>query len=116
MPGVIGGMIERPKMTRSMYQALKRHILAEREKKKQGQWKQVFKIVEMKWNARAMWTSQILQIHCPCCLTFSEKEQDEEFERQKRERELRKKKAEEESLTLEQTKEACAAEVRKTQC
>ena len=36
MPGVIGGMIERPKMTRSMYQALKRHILAEREKKKQG--------------------------------------------------------------------------------
>ena len=29
-------MIERPKMTRSMYQALKRHILHEREKKKQG--------------------------------------------------------------------------------
>ena len=42
MPGVIGGMIERPKMTRSMYQALKRHILAEREKKKQGKIPTVF--------------------------------------------------------------------------
>ena len=29
-------MIERPKMTRPMYQALKRHIMRERERKKQG--------------------------------------------------------------------------------
>ena len=40
-----------------------------------------------------------------------EKEQDEQLERLKRERELRKKKAEEESLTLEQTKEAVARDV-----
>ena len=33
MPGI---MIERPKMTRTMYQALKRHIMKERERKKQG--------------------------------------------------------------------------------
>lgn len=32
-------MIERPKMTRTMYQALKRHIMKEREKKKQGKLK-----------------------------------------------------------------------------
>ena len=34
MPGCL---IERPKMTRTMYQALKRHIMKEREKKKQGE-------------------------------------------------------------------------------
>ena len=35
MPGIT---IERPKMTRVMYQALKRHIMRDRERKKQGQW------------------------------------------------------------------------------
>ena len=29
-------MIERPKMTRTMYQSLKKHIMKERERKKQG--------------------------------------------------------------------------------
>ena len=29
-------LIERPKMTKAMYQALKKHIVKEREKKKQG--------------------------------------------------------------------------------
>ena len=33
MPGI---MIERPKMTRVMYQSLKRHIMKEREKIRQG--------------------------------------------------------------------------------
>ena len=33
MPGI---MIERPKMTKVMYQSLKRHIMREREKIKQG--------------------------------------------------------------------------------
>lgn len=33
MPGLT---IERPKMTRTMYQALKKHIMKERERKKQG--------------------------------------------------------------------------------
>ncbi|KAK3107395.1 hypothetical protein FSP39_013705 [Pinctada imbricata] len=32
-----GALIERPKMTKTMYQALKRHIMKEREKKKQEQ-------------------------------------------------------------------------------
>lgn len=63
-------MIERPKMTRPMYQALKRHIMRERERKKQ-----------------------------------EEQEQDKELERMRLERELKKRKAEEDSLTLEQTKE-----------
>lgn len=62
-------MIERRKMTRATYQALKRYILLEREKKKQ------------------------------------EQEQDKAQEQLRRERELRRKKEEEDSLTLEQTKE-----------
>lgn len=31
-----GALIDRPKMTKTMYQALKRHIMKERERKKQG--------------------------------------------------------------------------------
>lgn len=33
MPGTV---LERPKLTKAMYQALKKHIMKEREKKKQG--------------------------------------------------------------------------------
>ena len=33
MPGAV---LERPKLTKAMYQALKKHIMKEREKKKQG--------------------------------------------------------------------------------
>ncbi|XP_062610985.1 G protein pathway suppressor 2-like [Saccostrea cucullata] len=32
-----GALIDRPKMTKTMYQALKRHIMKERERKKQAQ-------------------------------------------------------------------------------
>jgi len=35
-------MIERRKMTRATYQALKRYILLEREKKKQGDYVELF--------------------------------------------------------------------------
>ena len=39
MPAI---MIERPKMTRTMYQALKRHIMKERERKKQGKFMKMY--------------------------------------------------------------------------
>ena len=55
MPGVIGGMIERPKMTRSMYQALKRHILAEREKKKQGKITTVVALIKRQKETVVFW-------------------------------------------------------------
>ena len=55
MPGVIGGMIERPKMTRSMYQALKRHILAEREKKKQGKIPTVVALIKRQKETVVFW-------------------------------------------------------------
>ena len=69
MPGVIGGMIERPKMTRSMYQALKRHILAEREKKKQGKIPTVTALIKRQKETVVFLQGQVLlQLHCE---TFS---------------------------------------------
>ncbi|XP_074652573.1 uncharacterized protein LOC141906967 [Tubulanus polymorphus] len=63
-------LIERPKMTRTMYQSLKRHIMRERDKIKQA-----------------------------------EQDQEAAEERVRKEREMRKKKEQEDSLTLEQTKD-----------
>ncbi|KAK2153403.1 hypothetical protein LSH36_298g02005 [Paralvinella palmiformis] len=96
MPGIT---IERPKITRAMYQALKRHIMRDRERKKQGI------TIERPKITRAMYQALKRHIMRDRERKKQEQEHDKAMERERKERELKKKKEEEDSLTLEQTRE-----------
>ena len=90
MPAVI---MERSRLSRPMWKALKTHIVRERQRKKQGTRTQF-----------PNWTI------CGCCLRslsafYTEQEADAEVERQRREREDQQK---EQEMTLEETKEQVA--------
>ena len=85
MPAIV---VEKPKLSRPMWNALKSHIIRERQRKKQGVFTLVTLLYVYYYNLYILWVI--------------EQEADAEVERQRREREDQQK---EQEMTLEETKE-----------
>ena len=88
MPAIV---VEKPKLSRPMWNALKSHIIRERQRKKQGVFTLVTLLYVYYYNLYILWVI--------------EQEADAEVERQRREREDQQK---EQEMTLEETKEQVA--------